>query len=129
VAQSLLRMLSLKHPDWLEPMGHALTRAFQGNVPTRLGLWSSVETYFGSGGRRRQSKALSSGHEILSLADEAAHLREALGAYDELVQKQSRNDDVRQFRALVQAFDNWSAMLREKSVASAKSGSSQLRSS
>lgn len=127
VSQSLLRMLSLKHPDWLEPIGHALTRAFQGAVPTRLGMWSSVETFFGTGSRRKHSKPPSTGQEILSLADEAAHLREALNAYDELVQKQTRNDDVRQFRALVRAFDGWSAMLTEQSRASTRSGSSQRR--
>lgn len=129
VSQSLLRLLSLKHPDWLEPVGHALTRAFQGTVPTKLGMWSSIETYFGSGSRRRRSRPPSSGHEILSLADEAAHLPEALSAYDDLVRKQPPSDDVRQFRALVRAFAGWSTMLKEKSLALGNSGSSQLRSS
>jgi hypothetical protein len=32
----VLRLLAMTHPDWLESMGHALTRAFKGEVPNDL---------------------------------------------------------------------------------------------
>jgi hypothetical protein len=103
-----LRILALTNPDWLEPLGHALTRAFRGKVPSKLGWWSSVESYFGSGGRRR-GRQLSDGHEILSLADEATCLPEAVDAYFGLLDQ--AQPDARDFIEIVNAFRNWRSSL------------------
>jgi hypothetical protein len=104
--QEVLRLLALRHPDWLEPMGHALTRAFHGHVPTRIGFWSSIDKYLGSGGQRRRRQQPSNGHEILSLADEAASLPEAISAYLELLGS-NKDSEAEDFEQLAQAFDTW----------------------
>ncbi|KJC50372.1 hypothetical protein UP09_04850 [Bradyrhizobium sp. LTSP885] len=108
-AVGILRILALTHPDWLEPLGHALTRAFDGKVPSQSTWWSSVESYFGSSKPRWRGRELSDGHEILALADEAGSLPEAITAYSKLVDRRSaRSSD---FVELVDAFGKWQAML------------------
>ena len=107
-ALGVLRILALTHPDWLEPMGHALTRAFQREVPRKLGWWSSVESHFGSGGRRRGRRP-SDGHEILSLADEAAYLPDAVDAYFRMLDQEQ--PDARDFIEVVNAFREWRSWL------------------
>jgi hypothetical protein len=104
-ATGALRMLAITHPDWLEPAGHALTRAFRGKVPSKLGWWSSVESYFGSTGRRSRSKQLSDGHAILSLADEAGSLPEAMSAYVEILDV--KDAEARDFIEISNAFEKW----------------------
>lgn len=108
-AVGILRTLALTFPDWLEPLGHALTRAFGGKVPSQETWWSSVESYFGVSKPRWRGRQLSDGHEILALADEAGSLPEAIGGYRGLVDpKKHQSAD---FLDIVQAFDRWQAAL------------------
>lgn len=106
-----LRVLACKHPDWLEPLGNALTRAFDGAVPTRIGWWSSIEKYVGRGERARKVRQNADGHAILALADEASSLGEAVAAYAGLLNDRKRSTDARDFIALAQAFEDWVAMI------------------
>ena len=111
LANRALRVLACKHPDWLEPLGSALTRAFDGNVPTRIGWWSTIEKYVGSGERARKVRQNADGRAILSLADEASSLSEAVAAYAELLTGRKGSTDTHDFVALSQAFVDWVAMI------------------
>jgi len=110
-ADRALRVMACKHPDWLEPLGNALTRAFGGDVPTRLGWLSTIEKYVGSGERARKAKQNADGRAILSLADEASSLREAVEAYAKLLGDRKGSADTQDFIALSQAFGDWVAMI------------------
>lgn len=111
LADRALRVLACKHPDWLEPLGNALTRAFGGDVPTRLGWLSTIEKYVGSGERARRAKQNADGRAILSLADEASRLREAVEAYAKLLGDRKGSADAQDFIAISQAFGDWVAMI------------------
>jgi hypothetical protein len=113
-ADQVLRMLACKHPDWLEPLGNALTRAFDGNVPTRIGWWSTIDKYVGSGERVRKLKQNADGRAILSLADEATSLHGAVEAYTKLLVNRKRSVDAQDFIALSQAFEDWVAMINRQ---------------
>lgn len=107
LADQVLRMLTFKHPDWLEPLGNALTRAFDGNVPTRMGWWSTIEKYIGSGDRTRKLKEKADGRAILSLADEATSLQGAVMAYAKLLANSKNSEKAQDFIALSHAFEDW----------------------
>lgn len=110
-AVGILRILALTYPDWLEPLGHALTRAFEGKVPSQSSWWSRVESHFGSSKPRWRGKEPSDGHEVLALADEAGSLPEAISAYAKMVDRKSaRSSD---FIELVDAFGRWQAALAD----------------
>lgn len=115
----VLRLLAMTHPDWLEPMGHALTRAFRGKVPNELGWWSSVKSYIGGGQPRRRP---TDGHAILSMADEAGSLAEAVQTYEERLDREAR--EAQDFLEIAQAFGDWRAAL---DAAIRASGDSQLQ--
>ncbi|HEY0132191.1 MAG TPA: hypothetical protein VGB57_12390 [Allosphingosinicella sp.] len=109
VANPVRQMLAISHPDWVEPLGLALDRAYGGAVPTRLGWFTSVETLLGSergGGRHWKT---TSGHQILSLADEAGQLLQAVSAYREHMI--SRVDDPSGFPYLAERLEQWAALL------------------
>ena len=110
-AVQALRVLACKHPDWLEPLGNALTRAFDGDIPTRIGWWSTIERYVGSGERARKAKQNADGRAILSLADEAASLHGAVEAYAKLLGDRKGSEGAQDFIALSQAFEDWVAMI------------------
>jgi len=110
-ADQVLRVLACKHPDWLEPLGNALTRAFDGDVPTRIGWWSTIERYVGSSDRARKAKQKADGRAILSLADEAASLHGAVEAYTKLLGDRKRSESAQDFIALSQAFGDWVVMI------------------
>ncbi|WP_047602728.1 ATP-binding protein [Pseudomonas putida] len=114
IADQVLRMLAFKHPDWLEPLGNALTRAFDGQVPTRMGWWSSVEKYVGTGERARKLKDNPDGRAVLSLADEATSLQGAVMAYAKLLASRKSSAQVRDFIALSQAFEDWVGMIHRQ---------------
>lgn len=109
-AGPVLHLLALKHPDWLESLGNALTRAFDGDVPTRMSWWSSIDKYVGSGERMRKVKRNLDGRAILSLADEAASLHGAVEAYSKLLGERKRSESALDFMALSEAFGGWVAM-------------------
>ena len=111
VAKQASGLLASKHPDWLEPLGNALTRAFDGVVPTRIGLWSSIDRYVGSGERSRKAKQNADGRAILSLADEAASLSGAVDAYTKLLGDRKGSKNAQDFIALSRAFGDWLAMI------------------
>lgn len=115
VAERALRLLAYKHPDWLEPLGNALTRAFDGKVPTRLGWLSTINRYLGSGERVRKAKQNADGRAILSLADEAAKLSGAVDVYAELLGDRKDSKDAQDFIALSRAFSDWVAMIDQAS--------------
>jgi hypothetical protein len=104
-------ILAMTHPDWIEPLGAALTRAFNGAVPSRLGWWSSIDRYLGSSGHERRLSPDSNGEEILSLADEAGSLAEAVVAYRELLGANT-SPASRDFITLAERFQQWSELLR-----------------
>ena len=110
-ANQALTVLACKHPDWLEPLGNALTRAFDGDVPTRIGWWSTIEKFVGGGDRTRKAKQNADGRAILSLADEAASLHGAVEAYAKLLGDRSRSEGAQDFIALSQSFRDWVAMI------------------
>ena len=110
-ANQALTVLACKHPDWLEPLGNALTRAFDGDVPIRIGWWSTIEKFVGSGDRARQAKQNADGRAILSLADEAASLHGAVEAYAKLLGDRNRSEGAQDFIALSQSFRDWVAMI------------------
>lgn len=110
-AVGILRILALTYPDWLEPLGHALTRAFDGKVPSQSSWWSRVESHFGSSKPRWRGKELSDGHEVLALADEAGSLPEAISAYAKMVDRKSTQS--LDFIELVDAFGRWQAALAD----------------
>lgn len=110
-ADQALTVLACKHPDWLEPLGNALTRAFDGHVPTRIGWWSTIEKFVGSGERARKAKQNADGRAILSLADEAASLHGAVEAYAKLLGDRKRSESAQDFIALSQSFRDWVAMI------------------
>lgn len=111
VAKQASGLLACKHPDWLEPLGNALTRAFDGVVPTRIGWWSSIDRYVGNGERSRKAKQNADGRAILSLADEAASLSGAVDAYSKLLGDRKGSKNAQDFIALSQAFGVWLAMI------------------
>ncbi|MHA6130461.1 hypothetical protein ACX3YD_30555 [Pseudomonas fluorescens group sp. PF-1] len=115
-ADQVLRMLACKHPDWLEPLGNALTRAFDGNVPTRIGLWSTIDKYVGSGERARKLKQNADGRAILSLADEASSLQGAVEAYSKLLANRKTLVAAQDFIALSQAFEDWVMMINRQTL-------------
>lgn len=102
-------MLALTHPDWLESLGNALTRAYGGEVPEKLGWWSSISRYLGSDARGQRRSAASDGYEILSLADEAASLTEAVRAYRDALAHSPLS--ARDFLMLADAFLRWGELL------------------
>ena len=104
-ARCVLTMLAGAHPDWIEPAGHALTRAFSGEVPSKLGWWSSVDKYLGNGGRQARSRHPLDGYAILSLANEAGSFVEAISAYAEIVDRHSGR--AQDFIAVTAAFHEW----------------------
>lgn len=107
----VLATLSLKHPDWLQPLGHALKRAFGNEVPRKIGLLDSIDKYFGSSGKPRRSRPSADGEEILALADEASCLPEAVAEYTRLLAREptvAAND----FLRLSAAFDAWRKLLQ-----------------
>ena len=104
-ARCVLNTLAGTHPDWIEPAGHALTRAFPGEIPSKLGWWSSVDKYLANGGRQARSRRPLDGYAILSLADEAGSFVEALSAYAEIVDHHS--DRAQDFIAIAAAFQGW----------------------
>lgn len=110
-APHVLRAVSLKDPDWIQPLGHALHRAFAGDVPRRLGWWATVEKYLGSGEKPRTLRQSAGGFEILALADEASCLPEAVGAYEKLAAGSSDAAQVADFRRLARAYADWRQML------------------
>jgi hypothetical protein len=115
MADPVRRLLALSHPDWVEPLGLALDRAYRGAVPTRLGWFSSVETLLGSErGRRRHSKT-TSGHHILSLADEAGQLPQIVSTYREHMI--SRVENSSDFQYLSERFEQWAALLNLRASA------------
>ena len=103
-------MLALTHPDWLEPLGNSLTRAFRGVVPSKLGFLSSVERYLGSSGRPSRISKNPTGHEILSLADESGNLLAAVRAYRELL-RSNTSSDARDFLTLSSNLETWASEL------------------
>jgi hypothetical protein len=109
-ADLVLHLLAFKHPDWLESLGNALTRAFDGDVPTRISWWSSIDKYVGSGERVRKVKQNLDGRAILSLADEAASLHGAVEAYSKLLNERKRSESAQDFIVLSEAFGEWVAM-------------------
>lgn len=111
VAKQASGLLACKHPDWLEPLGNALTRAFDGVVPTRIGWWSSIDRYVGNSERSRKVKQNADGRAILSLADEAASLSGAVDAYTKLLGDRKGSKNAQDFIALSQAFGVWLAMI------------------
>ncbi len=106
-SRAVLQTLSLKHTDWLQPLGNALTEAFDGDVPRKLGWWSSIDKYLGSGEQPRSERETVDGQEILSLADEASSLADAIAAYERLLQGSNTNPNAERFLALRQAFYAW----------------------
>ncbi len=104
-ARCVLNTLAGTHPDWIEPAGHALTRAFPGEIPSKLGWWSSVDKYLANGGRQARSRRPLDGYAILSLADEAGSFVEALSAYAEIVDQHS--DRAQDFIEIAAAFQGW----------------------
>lgn len=104
-ARCVLTMLAGTHPDWIEPAGNALTRAFSGEVPSKLGWWSSVDKFLANGGRQARSRQPLDGYAILSLANEAGSFVEALSAYAEIVDRHS--DRAQDFIAITAAFHDW----------------------
>lgn len=103
-------MLALTHPDWLEPLGNALTRAFHGDVPAKLDRWSTIKRYWGSKVLGRRPTVPSTGYELLSLADEAGDLPAAVTAYFSALEGQS-DGDAQDFIAMAHDFQNWGHML------------------
>lgn len=102
----VLRLLAMTHPDWLESMGHALTRAFKGEVPNDLGWWSSIKSSFGASRPRRRP---TNGHAILSMADEAGILAESVQTYEKRLDREA--GEARDFFEIAQAFRDWRAAL------------------
>jgi hypothetical protein len=111
-ADTVRAILMLSHPDWIEPLGAALTRAFHGDVPRRLGWWSSIERHLGSSGHQRRLSADSDGKEILSLADEAGSLRDAVSAYRAQL-KSEADPAARDFIMLTESFSRWGELLEQ----------------
>lgn len=111
-AGGILPVLALKHPDWLQPLGHALTRAFAGKVPIKTGWWSSIEQYLGNTGKQRRAAASADGFNILALADEASCLHEAVGEYLRLLMDGKATAASSDFRHLAQAFSSWTRLLQ-----------------
>jgi len=113
-ARAALRTLALKHPDWLQPLGHALTRAFGGDVPRRIGWWATIDRYLGSGDQPRKARDQKDGQSILARADEASSLTEAVAAYERLLlDSDAEQREARNFLALAQAFTSWVQMIDE----------------
>jgi hypothetical protein len=110
-ARGIRGMLALTHPDWLEPLGNALTRAFHNNVPSRLDRWSSIKRYFGTKVLGRASAVPSTGYELLSLADEAGDLPAAVDAYFHALGSRSE-DDAQDFITMATGFRTWTRMLK-----------------
>jgi hypothetical protein len=109
-ARSVRGMLALTHPDWLEPLGNALTRAFHGDVPSKLDRWSSIQRYIGTKVLRRRPAAASTGYELLSLADEAGDLPAAVTAYFNALESHT-DSDAQDFIAMSHYFQSWVHML------------------
>jgi hypothetical protein len=110
---AVLHTLSLKHTDWLQPLGNPLTEAFEGEVPRKLGWWSSIDKFLGSGEQQRVERETADGQEILSLADEACSLPEAVEAYLKLLKgREARNRD---FQTLARQFAQWVEMINRAS--------------
>ncbi|HEV2606338.1 MAG TPA: hypothetical protein VGU24_22035 [Microvirga sp.] len=96
--------LRRSYPDWVEPLGHALTRAFDGPVPRKLGFFSSVDPFLGShDGRRRRGSDAATGLEILSLADEMRMLPEVVDLYLGMATGAHLHD----FHTVADAFTQW----------------------
>lgn len=111
LANQMLTVLACKHPDWLEPLGNALTRAFDGDVPIRIGWWSTIEKFVGSGEGARKAKQNADGRAILSLADEAASLPGAVDAYAKLLSARGPTESAQDFMTLSEAFRDWVTMI------------------
>jgi hypothetical protein len=114
VFRSVARMLALTHPDWLEPMGYALTRAFRGEVPSTAGPWYSLRRYFGGEIPRRRGalKHPSNGHEILSVADEAGNLPAVVSGYVEDLSGRHERNEAHDFLRIAQSFQVWLRTLK-----------------
>jgi hypothetical protein len=106
------RILFVSHPDWLEPLGSALERAYSGDIPTRLGWFTTIDALLGEeagGGRRRGSG--SGGRQILALADEAGHLLDAVRAYREHLASRDSDGASRDFEYLAARLEAWVQLL------------------
>jgi hypothetical protein len=117
VSRPVRDLLTLTHPDWLEPLGLALDRAYGGAVPTRLGWFTSIEKLLGEERRsgRGAAKAMS-GHQILSLADETGQLLEAVDAYREHMLSQV--EDSGSFPYLADRLKEWTLLIDRQLYAS-----------
>lgn len=112
VAALARRFLLHSHPDWLEPLGLALDRAYAGGVPTRLGWFSSVEGLLGvdDGPSARAGRA-ENGRQILSLADEAGRLGELVESYRQHLETQTPQGNSSDYDYLAQRFAEWLVLL------------------
>ncbi len=115
IAGPARHILALTHPDWLEPLGLALSRAYDGDVPTKLGWFSSVQSLLGQEtGGGRTGKGMT-GHQILALADEAGQLQEAVAAYREHASSRGQSPD--DFLYLADRLQDWLAMVHAQGPA------------
>lgn len=124
LGSAVRRLLFASHPDWIEPLGLALDRAYGGEVPTRLGWFSTVDALLGSEGSGRRRTARPSGREIVALADEAGHLTNLVDAYRQHIESGAANGQSRAFLYLAAKLSNWILLLdpdRRRAVATAAS--------
>ena len=102
VAQEMLRRV---HPDWIEPLGNCLTRAFDGAVPQKTGLFANANVSLGTTGRnRRRGATASDGITILSYANEARRLPEVVEQYRQFMKRDGNGSD---FRLVADQFRVW----------------------